>query len=71
MSPSTRRQDTEEDSDLTTKQVATLLNVAPSTVIRYADRGFFGRDGVFRLPSGHRRYRRSAVQRIVDQGVSR
>ena len=62
--------DSEEDNGLTTRQVATLLNVSTSTVVRYANAGVFG-DGVFKLPSGHRRYRRDAVQQVVNGGDAR
>jgi len=53
----------ESDRPLTTKQVADLLGVSPATVVNYADAGTLK---VFKLPSGHRRFHRADVERLLD-----
>lgn len=47
---------------LTTRQAAAILGVSASTVIAYADRGVLRS---FRLPSGHRRFRREDVEALL------
>lgn len=44
---------------LTVKQVAELLGVAAQTVVNYADEGKLKH---WRLPSGHRRFRREDIE---------
>jgi len=53
---------------LTTKQVAEMLGVSVSTVANYADDGSLR---CFRLPSGHRRFRREDVEALMqEQGAA-
>lgn len=54
---------TGSDRPLTVRQVADLLGVAPSTVVGYADSGQLA---CFRLPGGHRRFRRSDVEALLS-----
>jgi excisionase family DNA binding protein len=49
------------DSILTTKQVADLFAVHPTTVMAWADDG---RLPHFRTPGGHRRYNRADVEAL-------
>jgi excisionase family DNA binding protein len=53
----------EPDRLLTTGEAAEILSVSPSTVINYADAGLLK---AFRLPGGHRRFRRSDVEALLD-----
>jgi excisionase family DNA binding protein len=48
---------------LTVGAVANVLHVSGDTVRRWADLGLLH---AYRLPSGHRRFDRSAVQRFRD-----
>jgi excisionase family DNA binding protein len=45
-------------------EASTLLGVAPGTLRRWSDDG---RISVFTTPGGHRRYRRSALERLVAE----
>jgi excisionase family DNA binding protein len=45
-------------------EASDLLGVAPGTLRRWSDDG---RVGVFTTPGGHRRYRRSALERLVAE----
>ncbi len=51
---------------LTTSQVAELLNVSKSTVLRYVRDGHLR--GSVRLPSGYLRVPRSSVEALLRQG---
>lgn len=51
------------DRPLTTRQVADMLGVSPATVVTYADSGVLR---CFRLPSGHRRFRRADVEALLN-----
>lgn len=54
------------DELLTTGQVAKLLNVSKSTVLRYVRTGNL--PGAVRLPSGYLRIPRSSVDALIRQG---
>jgi excisionase family DNA binding protein len=56
------------DSILTTRQVADIFAVHPTTVMEWADRGILAH---FKTPGGHRRYQRADVEALRDaQAVS-
>jgi excisionase family DNA binding protein len=55
----------EAERPLTTRQAARILGVSTSTVVGYANRGVLR---TFRLPSGHRRFRRADVEALLDPG---
>lgn len=67
MSRETSNPDIGGDDEMTTHQVAELLEVSASTVRRYAEEGYLGDVRV--LPSGHRRYRRSAIDALLRRGL--
>lgn len=48
---------------LTTSEAAEILSVSEETIRTYADDG---RLACFRLPSGHRRFRREDVEALLD-----
>jgi excisionase family DNA binding protein len=51
------------DRPLTVRQVADMLGVSPATVVNYAN------DGTLKcivLPSGHRRFHRSEVTKLLE-----
>jgi excisionase family DNA binding protein len=52
---------------LTTKQVAEVFAVTPSTVVKWADAG---RLPFFRTPGGHRRFLRVEVEALRDSTKS-
>jgi len=52
-----------DERPLTTHQAAQILGVSRSTIVTYADSGALRS---FRLPSGHRRFRRSDVEELLD-----
>lgn len=52
-----------EEKPLTPAQVASVFNVTVATVGAWADAG---RLPYFRTPAGHRRYRRSDVEKFLD-----
>jgi excisionase family DNA binding protein len=52
---------------LTTKKVAEMFAVTPSTVVKWADAG---RLPFFRTPGGHRRYPRAEVEALRDSTKS-
>jgi|HubBroStandDraft_4_1064222.scaffolds.fasta_scaffold2836688_1 predicted site-specific integrase-resolvase len=60
------RQSPEFEELLTPAQVGKALNLDPKTITRWAKKGVI--DAVV-LPSGHRRYRLSEVQRIHSGGA--
>ncbi len=51
---------------LTTTEVARLLNVSKSTVLRYVREGYLA--GTVRLPSGYLRIPRSSVEELLRRG---
>ena len=53
---------------LTVKQVAAQMGVHPNTVRRWERRGILN---AFRLPGGHRRFRRSDVETLLQDGSRR
>lgn len=53
----------EKDELLPPGEVARLLGVDPRTVTRWA---VTGKIPSLKTPGGHRRYRRSAIQAIID-----
>ena len=57
----------EPERPLTTRQAARILGVSTSTVVAYANQGVLRS---FRLPSGHRRFRRADVEALVDPGCA-
>lgn len=52
---------------LTTKQVAEVFAVTPSTVVKWAEAG---RISFFRTPGGHRRYLQADVEALRDSTKS-
>lgn len=54
--------------DLTSGEVAAILGVSTETVTNYADAG---RLPHYRLPSGHRRFRRSDVEALLPKSLPR
>jgi excisionase family DNA binding protein len=52
------------ERSLTTSQAAEIIGVSPSTVVKYADAGMLPS---YRLPSGHRRYRREDVEALIGR----
>lgn len=50
---------------LTTSQAAALLGVSAATIVNYADKGLIRS---FKLPSGHRRFRRADLEAFLDPG---
>jgi len=68
--PLTPRQAAREPGDpvplLTPGEVATLFRVDPKTVTRWAKAGKFPPDSVIRTLGGHRRYKTSAVQALLN-----
>lgn len=54
----------DQPADLTISDVARLLGVTPGTVRDYADRGYLP---CRRLPSGHRRFRRTDVEALLNR----
>lgn len=60
-----KSQDLAPDTEwLWPRQVAALFGVSTDTVTRWADDGLIP---VHRLPSGHRRFRRSDVQTLLNE----
>ena len=51
---------------LTPGQVARMFRVHPKTVTRWASTG---RVGTIRTPGGHRRYRKSEIDRLLTEQV--
>ena len=49
---------------LTVRQVADILGVSPQTVVNYADAGTLKS---FKLPSGHRRFHRSDIDKMLNK----
>ena len=58
--------DDQGDRLMTPTEVAHLFRVDPKTVTRWAAAG---RIGSIRTPGGHRRFRESEVQRLLDAGT--
>lgn len=52
---------------MTPGEVARLLRVDPKTVGRWADSG---RLPSFRTPGGHRRFRRTDIDRLISESAS-
>jgi len=48
--------------DLTTREAAAILGVSVATLVVYANKGYLVH---YRLPSGHRRYRRQDVEELL------
>lgn len=61
------RSESEHDELLTPGQVAELFGVDPKTVTRWATAGKLS---ALRTLGGHRRYRRSEVERMLDEARS-